>query len=149
SGEMVRLRTYLIFYDQINRLQMAKGRMKADEADTKLQQKSQELFQTSYLEPELDRLIKEHRREVDGYFARIEQGISTTRRWPKGADANEYKARAKSELQSVRRDYEARISQRLDPLKALEDATKVLGWTMGHETPPLSVNVFAGQQERI
>lgn len=147
AEELVRIRKYLNYYDQINRIEVAQGRLSPAEADTRLKAKGQELYRKSFGEDDLRRLLDQHRDTLRAYFQRIEQAVNSSQRWP--GDPSSYRALAKSTLERLRQDHEAWLTRRLDVLPVLTEAVRVLGWTMGYATPPASLNPFEGQRERV
>ena len=116
---LIRLRTYLSYYDQIERMGVAQGRIDAAEAEARLKTKGRELYSQAYSEDDLRGLLEQHREALIAYFQHIEQEVSKSTRWPSDAPAEAYQARARSTLELLRRDYEARAARQLDTLPVL------------------------------
>jgi tetratricopeptide (TPR) repeat protein len=146
---LLRVRAYLAYYDQINRLAVAQGRMTSAEADGRLRQKAAELSRQSYSDAELRRLVDEHRDAVRAYLQGIEQRIAGGGRLPGGGASDLDRSHARSELARLRREYDGWLARGLDPLPVLEDTARVLGWMMGSTRSPAELDPFAGQSSRL
>ena len=149
TTELVRIRTYLVPFDQLNRLDVAQGRLPAVEADQRLRAKGQELYGRSYPDADLARLLDQHRDAVRAYLRQAEQAIAAATRWPADQPADAYRTRARARLELLRTDHEARVTARLDALPVLRGTAEVLAWTRGEALLSASADPFAGQPQRV
>jgi len=145
AREIVRVTSYLAYYDQVQRMEVAQGRLSAADADARLRRRAHEFYSRSYTESDLGQLLAQHRQSAQRYFASVEQELLASQRLP----ADWYRAEGRARLEQVRREYEQYLAQRLDPLFPLEGAATVHAWAKGSPTLEPHLNPFAGQRDRI
>lgn len=148
-AELARLGTFLAYFDQINRISVALGQQRPADADAALRARTAAVYGRTYTPAEFDQVVAQHRQASGALFARIEQEVLASTRWPGNRAPEVARPAAKALLDRSRRQYEAAVGARQDPLAALQGAVSVRGFAMGSETPPPSIDVFAGQWERI
>ena len=148
-AELARIGTFLAYFDQINRIAVALGQQRPADADAALRARTAAVYGRTYTPAEFDQLVAQHRQASGAFFARVEQEVLASTRWPGNRPPEVARPAAKALLDRSRRQYEAAVGARQDPLVALQGAVSVRGFAMGSETPPALIDVFAGQWERI
>jgi len=147
--ELARVGVYLAYFDQMNRLAVARNQLSSTEADARLKAKAAEIYHRSFRQAELDQLVGQHQQATGAYFAQVEQEAHASTRWPRGMSAETGRLTARGMLDNARRDYQSAVAARRDPLQALMTVVVVRSLAMGYETPPPSIDVFGDQWQRI
>ncbi len=146
SAELTRVKTYLMLYDQLQCVDVLRGRSTPGDAEARLAGRGGEVYDRSYTDEELKALTTELQSSVRDYLGRIEQAIATTAQWPAGRSAES----ARQGLDRVRRDFDLHAAAGVtDFAPILGRATRVLAWTRGLDEPPPEWNLFAGSEERV
>jgi Tfp pilus assembly protein PilF len=147
AAELGRVRAYLALHDEMLRLDVAAGRCSASEAEARLRQQAEAIFNNSYDDAEWDALARSHAAAAGAYFGELAGRIAAARQWPPGRDAEEFRALAASRLAALRAEYADRIRTRRPTLPVFERAGELAAWTQGR--PAGDGAPFAGQTERI
>jgi len=150
AAELGRVSTYLIYYDQLQRIDVAQGRLSAGDADARLRGKGQALYDNSFEDGELQQVLGQHRQAAAAWFARIEQAVAApATRWPDDKSAPVYQAMARTLMASMRKEYDEGVAARADVGPVLERVAGIMAWTAGQKTLPAAANPFSGQHRRI
>jgi hypothetical protein len=145
---LARAAGYLEYYDQIQRMEVAQGRLGAAEADARLRQRAGEIYDNDFTDADLGAVIEQHRQSTAAYLDRIAGDLAASQLLPAGK-ADYYRSLGTLRLARLRQEYETLIGGQLDPRAILEAAAEVDGWSKGYDALPPAENPFAGEEARI
>src|SRR5215469_8342292 len=144
--DLARLHAYLVYYDQTNRMAVLAGTMSAADADNRLRQAGNALYQRDYADSEFQQLTTAHRAAAEQLLQGIAQRVAASRTWPNGGAPEQWVPYAQAQLQQIGQDYAQRFTSGQDTLPDLDAAMTVLAWTEGHPSLPPNYSPFAGQE---
>ena len=145
AEESARVRLYMTYYDQVQRMNVYTGRLAPADADANLRGKGQELFRDSYTDEEFREVYTDHQAAAREFFTTIDQAARAATTYPDEG----LRALAPGRLAASQALYGRLMAAGVDPLPALENAVEVAAWAKGSATLTPALNPFAGQQERI
>lgn len=144
AADLAEYRSRLALFDQIQRMEVARSNLGADQADRRLAAEASRLLRTELTAPDKAALIQAHRSGFAAFIGAVRTEAQHTGTWPAGGDAARWRQMAFSELDRLARSYESGLAAG-DTLPVLSDVAKVQGWARGGA----ATDPFAGEQDRI
>ncbi len=143
AQEMTRMDTLLAYLDLADRIAVIQGRLSAADADARLRNYGQQMFNTTIGEPHLAEARARLGSEIAGYLDATARAAASSNRWPGGAAMQ---TKAQRLLDAVRSSYPRFLQKDIDPTLLIMQVALVDGWARGESAV---ANPFAGHLQRM
>lgn len=144
AADIAEYQRRLALFDQIQRMDVARGVLSAAEADRRLAGEARRLLKIDLATESRATLVEAHRRGFAQFAGAVRAEVQKAGSWPSGGDSAIWREMAIAELDRLAASYERGLSAG-DALPALSGVAKVQGWARGGT----AADPFAGEPQRI